>query len=380
MNPCKRTRVLLCLLIFSLSLEGQESSSYQNLYFVKKGHELRLGENDHKLSKNGFYLYRNCVYMLMFDNKLIQMAKVTDIRNDSIYYTISAERNMFRSNDTLAVHPRQLKKIKLVGDRVMGLYTGYNLRDHRYGFVMDTAAKKFIVKYDTVYSKDRSKSTTYELVPYMTHQGLDLLYEQCGVTYYYERIPPDDCIDSTEKKKPYVLKKGVWFSPTNANEIRGVNIGLQTTTLRGDSFSVKGVNLNADVFGMIMAPLGILYMAAGNSMINMPDTVDLAKMPKSVSGVSVSIGGLMSIDKIQGLILNGGICTATQSKGVVITGTQNLVDDFRGVLISGLRNRSTKGVGLQLGLLNICKHLKGVQIGLWNVNSKRKLPFINWSF
>ncbi|MEI9809216.1 MAG: hypothetical protein WDO16_15890 [Bacteroidota bacterium] len=66
--------------------------------------------------------------------------------------------------------------------------------------------------------------------------------------------------------------------------------------------------------------------------------------------------------------------------GLVITGSQNVISDFRGVAISLLRNLSVRGAGLQIGLLNICKHMKGVQIGLWNVNSKRKLPFINWSF
>jgi hypothetical protein len=377
MNPCKHTRVLVLLLVFSLSLQGQED---QNLYFVMKDRPAKFGEDDYRPRKDGFYLYRNCIYLFVLNNKAYLMAKVTDIRNDSIYYAPYSRLAETSGTDTLALHPDQLKKIKLVGDRIMGLYTGINLHRYRYTFVNDTLPKKFNNRLDTVYARDSSSSTVYERLPYMTAQGPELLYEKQGVMYHGPVAIPETTIDSTRPKKPYVLKKGVWVSPTNANEIRGVNIGLLSMTLRGDSFSVKGVNLNADLLSMIFTFPGILYAWGGNTLINMPDTIDYNYLARRISGFSVSIGGLMTIDKVEGVILNGGICGATQSKGLVITGTQNLVDDFRGVLIAGLRNRSYRGRGLQVGLFNICKHLKGVQIGLWNVNSKRRLPFINWSF
>lgn len=381
MNPCKKARLLTSLLAFSLLLQGQEDSNFQNLYFVKKGYTVNFAADDYKLRKEGFYLYRNCIYMLSLTNKLVLMAKITDIKNDSIYYTPYSHLSVSTIDDTLALHPRQIRKIKLIGDRIMGLYTGYALAKHQHVFVNDPSPKRFATTMDTVYAKDSSRSTVYELVPYMTAQGLDRVYQQRGVTYYYEgSIPGEDKDDSTRVKKPYVLKKGVWFSPTNANEIRGVNIGLLSMTLRGDSFAVKGVNLNADLMAMLFTFPAVLYSFAGNKLINLPDTIDHIDMEKSISGLSVSAGGLLGMGKIQGVSVNGGICLATRAKGMVVTGTQNVVDDFRGVLIAGLRNRSIRGSGLQIGLFNICKHLKGVQIGLWNVNSKRKLPFINWSF
>jgi hypothetical protein len=94
----------------------------------------------------------------------------------------------------------------------------------------------------------------------------------------------------------------------------------------------------------------------------------------------LSAGGVIGDVKMHGVSLNGGIYQSVSSKGLVVTGSQSIVDEFNGVLISGLRNKSIKGKGLQVSLLNVCKHMKGIQIGLWNVNSKRKLPLINWSF
>jgi hypothetical protein len=35
--------------------------------------------------------------------------------------------------------------------------------------------------------------------------------------------------------------------------------------------------------------------------------------------------------------------------------------------------------GLQIGIFNASKHTKGVQLGIWNKNEKRKLPIINWN-
>jgi hypothetical protein len=36
--------------------------------------------------------------------------------------------------------------------------------------------------------------------------------------------------------------------------------------------------------------------------------------------------------------------------------------------------------GLQIGIVNKSKNLRGIQIGIWNVNQKRKLPLLNWNF
>ena len=43
-------------------------------------------------------------------------------------------------------------------------------------------------------------------------------------------------------------------------------------------------------------------------------------------------------------------------------------------------NKTKKGNGLQIGLVNVAKEMRGVQIGLWNKTGKRGLPIINMSW
>ena len=376
-----RTIVLLLTIFFYSNIHGQDSL-YQNLYFVKKGEEVQFKENDYIPNKTGFYLYRNCFYNIVLKNKLQINSRIIDIRNDSLYYTIhlneSSAVNYKDKLDTFSLHPSQIRKVRLIGDRIMGLYNSYSLRRSKYFIEQNDKPKKFDTHIKTIYSRDSSQSTPYELVPYLTAQGLDVLYEQCGVTYYYRGISEPKCEDTV--KKILAKRKIIWFTPSNTSEINGVNIGLQTSNFQDQPLTIRGVNLSADALSLFVGMMGLFSLGSGNSLINMPDTVDKAYDITNIHGVSLSFGGLVGDNFIKGLSVNVGVCTAIESKGVVITGSQNIIGDFRGISMCLLRNLSIKGAGLQIGLLNICKHLKGVQIGLWNVNSKRKLPFINWSF
>ena len=58
----------------------------------------------------------------------------------------------------------------------------------------------------------------------------------------------------------------------------------------------------------------------------------------------------------------------------------NSYNILNGLMISGLSNVIDKGKGVQIGLINHANNLIGVQIGLWNRNGKRGLPFINIGF
>lgn len=383
------TRIIIIALVSACSITtacfAQEDSS-QNLYFVKKKREVVFGKHDYQPGKKeAFYIYRNCLYDFVFkDNRQLSI-RVVDIRNDSVYYTRHLQEKEISPNDgredTLVLHPAQLKKLKMIGDRVFGLYSSYSLSKCRYVFEKSDSPKVFVTRTTTSYSKDSSRSATYELVPFLTAQGIDIVYEQRGATYYYEGQAPRLDEDTVQKNKPYIVKKWFWFTPSNANKISGLNLGLQTMTLaENDSLTIEGVNINADLLSLFVGSFLLLRLASSNNLVNMPDTVDKTKMKSKVTGLSLSFGGLMGEMLVRGLSINGGVCGATAVNGLLITGTQNLTQEFKGVAITSLRNMATKGRGLQIGLLNICKDLKGVQLGLWNVNSKRKLPFINWSF
>jgi hypothetical protein len=382
------TRIIIIALVsvwsFTTASFAQEDSS-QNLYFVKKNRKVIFGEHDYQPGKKeAFYIYRNCLYDFVFkDNRQLSI-RIIDIRNDSVYYTRHLQEKEVSPNDgredTLALHPMQLKKLKMIGDRVFGLYSSYSLSKCRYVFEKSDSPKVFITRTTTSYSKDSSRSATYELLPFLTAQGIDIVYEQRGATYYYEGQAPRLDEDTVQKKKPFIAKKWFWYTPSNANKISGLTVGLQTLINDDDSLVIEGVNINADLLSMFITPFLMLRIASSNNLVNMQDTVDKTAMKSRVTGLSLSFGGLVGEMRVRGVSINGGVCSATEVDGLLITGTQNLAHEFKGVAITSLRNMAIKGRGMQIGLLNICKDLKGVQLGLWNVNSKRKLPFINWSF
>jgi hypothetical protein len=370
----------LLLLVCTTTCLSQQDS-IQNLYFVKKNRPVAFGKKDYQPGKKAFYIYRNCVYYLVLNNKKEISARVTDIRDNAIHYIpyINDPASAHDTN-TVILYPSDIKRIRMIADRSVGLYTGFSLRTCRYHFVKSDSAKSFKQYIDTVYSADSSRATSYEIVPYLSQQGIGHLYKQCGKTYYYQGIGEPECEDTAKAIKAPIVKKWVWFTPSNANKISGLNISVQVIQAKDEQLAIHGVNLSADLLSVFGSFYALFNLGMGNALINMKDTIDRSAILTRVSGLSLSGGGLVGDVKMNGVSINGGISTAIQTNGLVITGSQAITGEFNGMVICGLRNRAIKGRGVQIGLVNICKHLKGVQFGLWNVNSKRKLPLINWSF
>lgn len=387
------TIIFVCLVCLSTVCQAQPGSS-QNLYFVPKNGEARFERNDYQPGKNAFYIYRNCIYDLVLKNNQTISIRVVDIRNDSIYYT-SAFRHtiVVRNNwhiDTLALHPMQLKKIRLIGDRLLGLYGAYSLTKCRYVFEKNDAPKLFPIERSISYAADSSYSVAYELVAYLTAQGLDKVYEQRGISYYKDAAMPGAYKDTAKKnyytqpapkKRPRLVKNIAWYTPSKATEINGLTMGLQTTFDDENPLAINGVNLNADGLSAFIGMFAMVYMFTNTDLDKMSDTLNKSNINSSLNGLSISAGGLLNSSmRVRGVSINGVVSSANEMVGLHITGTQNITETFKGVVITGIVNRTLKGRGLQIALFNVCKDLKGVQLGLWNVNSKRSLPFINWRF
>jgi hypothetical protein len=378
------TTTLLCLTCLSAVSLAQPDSS-QNLYFVPKDGEAHFEKNDYRPGKNAFYLYRNCIYDLVLKNKQTISIRVIDIRNDSIYYTRAFNHTIVLRNnwhsDTLALHPMQVKRIRLIGDRLLGLYGSYSLARCRYVFEKSYTPKVFPTEKSISYAADSSYSVAYELVSYLTAQGLDKVYEQRGITYYKEAAAPKVYRDTVSKKRPRLVKNIAWYTPTKATEINGLTMGLQTTFDDENPLAINGVNLNADGLSAFIGMFAMVYIFTNTDLDKMPDTLNKSNVNSSLNGLSISAGGLLNSSmRVRGVSINGVVSSANEMVGLHITGTQNITEAFKGVVITGITNRTLKGRGLQIALFNVCKDLKGVQLGLWNVNSKRSLPFINWRF
>jgi hypothetical protein len=372
---------IIALLFLSLGTTSTtaQTGTVQNLYF-KKGSNKDLGDAfarpDYMPGKKNFYIYRNCIYFFKFRDKQSYWLKVTDIRNDSIYYTryynlLTPWRNRdLVKPDTFRVHPSFIKAIGREEIGKEGIFRMHSLRSSRFIFTRSDHAKGFEHHFDTVtYTHLKSSYwVKYERIPHLTKKGVGKLQETVFSTY----VPPVET-----PPKTYRDRNVIWFTPSNANTIRGVNIGLLTMSWKENKpINIYGVNLNADVLSAFLGVFAIAYLS-DNSFANMADTVEYDYVG-SMKGLSISAGGLISSSRVHGLSINGMTFFANEMKGLLITGTQSFSSKFVGVMISGLRNKSVKGRGLQIGLLNVCRDLKGVQVGLWNINGKRKLPFINW--
>lgn len=86
------------------------------------------------------------------------------------------------------------------------------------------------------------------------------------------------------------------------------------------------------------------------------------------------------IETANGLIIAGGSTNSYKSNGIIVSGMMNSTEYLNGVQLSTYNEITTKGVGFQIGICNVAKNFRGLQIGLWNKNDKRSLPILNWQF
>ncbi|HEV7781378.1 MAG TPA: hypothetical protein VGO58_08930 [Chitinophagaceae bacterium] len=181
----------------------------------------------------------------------------------------------------------------------------------------------------------------------------------------------------SETQFPDRTRNILWHTPCGASRINGLAIGFQAARFGLGTLTIRGVN--ADL-GMVAA-FGTPYIVASSFFSKKKRERFLFVHPDSAStiiyGVSISYGGEAGVE-MHGINIAGGITIASKLYGLSLTGIYSQSYEFRGVCIGGLNNNAIKGTGLQIGLFNSCKQLKGVQVGLWNKSGKRGLPFINW--
>jgi hypothetical protein len=97
----------------------------------------------------------------------------------------------------------------------------------------------------------------------------------------------------------------------------------------------------------------------------------------NTNGINLSGFGTVGY-QTNGLLISLGFSSIEKGNGIIISGF-NRCNYLNGIQIGAFTN-SRKARGLQIGITNEAEDFKGIQIGFWNVNSKRKFPFINWSF
>lgn len=381
----KKLITIICL--FLSSVAGAQEGTPQDLYFSPSHQKSpRFRSNEYEIGVNhAFYIYRNCVYRVVAYSGSSWLIRVTDIRNDSIYYDHFGEITSYHRDTLFRLHPNQISTISTYENTLAQLFNTINLNNYKFTFGPASNTRSLPVGSATVWSLDSTRSATVELVNFLHGKSVSLVFLKCNKGFYYNQKASLDCEDgiAIDGPPPYPANRRdvVWFTPSSAREINGLNIGIQSFGMNRDSVRIAGLNLNADLLSAIFTMyLPFLPRDSTRRLKNMPDTISYSEAVDKMYGVSISGGGILGPGLVRGATINGLWCMVTVMDGVCITGLFNRIGEFRGLAIGSLGNSSIKGTGLQIGLVNKCKHLKGVQIGLWNENSKRKLPLINWNF
>jgi hypothetical protein len=205
--------------------------------------------------------------------------------------------------------------------------------------------------------------------------------------------------DKKQTDRKFRKRNGIWFTPNKVEEINGLSVGVATVNIKNskknirDSLTVHGLNLEFSTLA-IYIPIVAIGLPIATIEFIIADTktlrcVSFEEMDNynwdsisydvKIYGANIVLFGGLGNIKIVGF--NLGVCNPfTQMKGVSIAILGSFMSDVKGVEFSTVWNEAQRLRGVQIGLVNCCYSLHGFQFGLWNMNPKRSLPFINWQF
>lgn len=155
---------------------------------------------------------------------------------------------------------------------------------------------------------------------------------------------------------PDVIKANKRDKSIEVEDERFMKIKDWTTT---PHLKLNGINLSTGCFFTTTSMNG-LNISLGNKFNNF-------------NGISLAPLGTLA-GKQNGLSV--GIINGNNQLSGATFGIYNQSQDLNG-LHFGIINRAKRNDGLQVGVYNK-SFSKGFQLGIWNVNSKRSLPLINW--
>lgn len=367
-------RILFCYIsILSCGISFGQKDSCLTIRYKKKIMISTPKENE--FSVNDFYLYRNVNYNFKFRNDIMVSGRLTDFTEDSLFIMSHFNENVATRSkkqlDTNSYSFRDLEAIEAIGDRAMGIFQTLRLQEYEKTIGSDTMHCAFRQEFVKMYDDDPEMK---ELVPYFTVQGYDLLYEENGYTYYFQGTggskPKPEPVDTI-----YRIRNFIGFTPSKTDEINGLGIGLGGYS---NGILINGINIELPFFHTIYI-LGSPY----NHLEGLDSNGFYATIEKNIdshfNGINIGVTHF-SLGSMKGIQIHAFTTVTYETRGLTITGLRSEVYEFRGLNIAGINNRASEGRGVQIGLINKCHDLRGIQFGLWCKNGKRSLPFFNWQF
>lgn len=166
-----------------------------------------------------------------------------------------------------------------------------------------------------------------------------------------------------------------------SKNVRNVNGVLFKYYDEEDHFKPKKVNglgMGFNFVGIFLPPLMLfnLQPPVNNDYVIVP-----REKMNTINGLQLSLINLEPT-VTNGLEINvsSNVNTYAVTNGMSVSPFFNLHHEMKGVSVAPLANIGQKCRGIQIGLYNQCKDFRGIQIGGWNENGRRKLPLINWNF
>ena len=188
-------------------------------------------------------------------------------------------------------------------------------------------------------------------------------------------------IDTTETK---IKKYLAWVSPSDATHIYGLmfNIWPRDAFEEYETYpKIYGAELNLNPVGIIFPFFYAIHLISPDHYKPPSEKIETLDFDsfKKIYGIQI---GLLNIEKsiINGLDINAAGSLDSKTNGLTISAVMNKHYIMNGLTVAPFGNHDLKCKGVQIGLINSCKDLKGLQLGLWNKNQKRSLPIINWCF
>jgi len=145
---------------------------------------------------------------------------------------------------------------------------------------------------------------------------------------------------------------------------------------------VNGIGLGFNGLGIFFPALLLVSIPSiDNWAIS---DIGVEPLPEKMNKIN---GMQLSIINMEPTVTNGlevsvssNISAPSVTNGVAFSPLYNFHHTTRGIAISTIANISQKCRGVQVSLINVCKDSRGIQVGFWNENEKRKFPLVNWNF
>ena len=197
-------------------------------------------------------------------------------------------------------------------------------------------------------------------------------------------------LKAQDKKNYYPI----WTYHQKDINIYGLSVGLGSFTSEIKNTNTTGIKIELLGAGFF-TPLSPGPLINGDEEIAkvVQKSLKNDSFSERINGIIISTSGSVCDCKLNGIALGIIGHVNTYVNGLSIAGLMNTTEVHNGLQIAlyietyvvngvqiGVLNNALQARGLQIGLINDSKNLKGIQFGLWNVNQKRKLPIINWSF